>query len=216
RAAGWRGAARGGRCHPPARADYGRRQRPVDERAAHGLALRGRAAPLLRRDRDPAARAARSAAGGDARTAHEPRMNEFGINLGFAIKRWPQPEEWAAVVREQLELDLVQFSFDLLDPWWPEHRRLAARAKAAADEHGIRVHSAQVGLAKYTYNGLLHPDPDARAASVEWWRMAIDVAVELGCEAMGGPLGAITVPEAARPGVRERRYDELLETMARL
>src|SRR4051812_49998502 len=89
---------------------------------------------------------------------------DFGINLGFAIKRWPQPHEWAAVVRDELGLDLVQFSFDLLDPWWPEHRRLAARTRAAADDHGIRIHSAQVGLAKYTYNGLLHPDPDARAS----------------------------------------------------
>jgi sugar phosphate isomerase/epimerase len=141
---------------------------------------------------------------------------DFGINLGFAIKRWPQPREWAAVVRDELGLDLVQFSFDLLDPWWPENRRLAERTRAAADERGIRIHSAQVGLAKYTYNGLLHPDPDARAASVEWWRRAIDVAAELGCVAMGGPVGAITVPEAAQPDVRARRYAELLETLADL
>jgi D-erythrulose 1-phosphate 3-epimerase len=119
-------------------------------------------------------------------------------------------------VRERLGLDLVQFSFDLLDPWWPQHRRLAARAKHAADAHGIRIHSAQVGLAKYTYNGLLHPDPDARAASVDWWRRAIDVAAELGCRAMGGPVGAITVPEAARAGVRERRYEELVDTLVEL
>ena len=141
---------------------------------------------------------------------------DFGINLGFAIKRWPLPQEWAAVVRDELGLDLVQFSFDLLDPWWPDHRRLAAHTRAAADDYGIRIHSAQVGLAKYTYNGLLHPDPDARAASVEWWRRGIDVATELGCVAMGGPVGAITVPELAQPGVRERRYAELLDTMAEL
>ncbi len=24
---------------------------------------------------------------------------EFGINLGFALKRWPEPERWARVVR---------------------------------------------------------------------------------------------------------------------
>ena len=141
---------------------------------------------------------------------------DFGINLGFAIKRWPQPHEWASVVREQLGLDLVQFSFDLLDPWWPAHRRLTARTRAAADEYGIRIHSAQVGLANYTYNGLLHPDPDARAAAVEWWRRAIDVAVDLGCVGMGGPVGAMTVPELAQGDVRERRYAELLDTMAEL
>ena len=141
---------------------------------------------------------------------------DFGINLGFAIKRWPQPHEWATVVRDELGLDLVQFSFDLLDPWWPEHRRLAARTRAAAEEHGVRIHSAQVGLAKYTYNGLLHPDPDARAASVEWWRRAIDVAADLGCVAMGGPVGAITVPELAEEGTRKRRYVELIDTLGEL
>jgi D-erythrulose 1-phosphate 3-epimerase len=141
---------------------------------------------------------------------------EFGINLGFAIKRWPQPQQWAALVREELGLELVQFSFDLLDPWWPEHRRVAARVRRAAEHYGIRIHSAQIGLAKYTYNGLLHPDPDARGAAVEWWRRAIDVAVELGCIAMGGPVGAMTVPELQRPSIRTKRYEELLRTLATL
>src|SRR2546425_555145 len=105
---------------------------------------------------------------------------DFGINLGFAIKRWPQPDEWAALVRERLGLDLVQFSFDLLDPWWPEHRRLAAHARAAAEGHGIRIHSAQVGLAKYTYNGLLHPDPDARSASAERCVVPVRYVLDVG------------------------------------
>lgn len=140
-------------------------------------------------------------------------MSSFGINLGFAIKRWPQPAQWAHVVREELGLDSVQFSYDLLDPWWPEHRALAARARAAADAEGISIHSAQVGLAKYTYNGLLHPDPDARAAAHEWWRRALAVAAELGAAAMGGPVGAISVPEAHEPGLRERRYGELVESL---
>ena len=140
-------------------------------------------------------------------------MSTFGINLGFAIKRWPQPQQWAHVVREELGLDTVQFSFDLLDPWWPKHESLAARARKAADEQGIAIHSAQVGLAKYTYNGLLHPDPDARSASVEWWRRAFQVAAELGASAMGGPLGALSIPELHEPGLRERRYGELVETL---
>lgn len=44
-------------------------------------------------------------------------MTEFrlGINNCFAVKRWPEPERWAAIVRERLGLDLVQHSFDLVD-----------------------------------------------------------------------------------------------------
>jgi D-erythrulose 1-phosphate 3-epimerase len=47
-------------------------------------------------------------------------VSALGINLSFAVKRWPEPEAWSAFVRDELGLDLVQFSFDLLDPWWPD------------------------------------------------------------------------------------------------
>jgi sugar phosphate isomerase/epimerase len=143
-------------------------------------------------------------------------MSSFGINLGFAIKRWPEPRQWAAVVREELGLDSVQFSYDLLDPWWPEHRKLARRVREAADEFGVAIHSAQVGLAMYTYNGLLHPDADARAAAREWWLRAFAVAAELGASAMGGPVGALSLPELAESGLRERRYEELVELLRAL
>jgi D-erythrulose 1-phosphate 3-epimerase len=143
-------------------------------------------------------------------------MSTFGINLGFAIKRWPEPRQWARVVREELDLDCVQFSYDLLDPWWPEHRALARRVRDAAADYGISIHSAQVGLAMYTYNGLLHPDADARAAAQEWWRRAFAVAAELGASAVGGPVGALSVPELADAPLRERRYEELVELLRAL
>ena len=143
-------------------------------------------------------------------------MSSFGVNLGFAIKRWPDPRQWARLVLEELGLDSVQFSFDLLDPWWPDHRALAGRVREAAEEQGVAIHSAQVGLANYTYNGLLHPDPDARAAAHVWWRRALAVAAELGASAMGGPVGALSVPELAEPGARERRYAELVESLRAL
>jgi D-erythrulose 1-phosphate 3-epimerase len=140
-------------------------------------------------------------------------MSALGINLGFAIKRWPEPRQWARVVRDELGLDLVQFSYDLLDPWWPEHRSLARRVRDAADEYGVTIHSAQVGLAMYTYNGLLHPDAEARAAACEWWSRAFAVAAEIGATAMGGPVGAISLPELHDGDLRERRYAELVELL---
>jgi D-erythrulose 1-phosphate 3-epimerase len=143
-------------------------------------------------------------------------VSSFGINLGFAIKRWPEPRQWATIVRDELGLDSVQFSYDLLDPWWPGSLAHARRARAAAEEFGLLIHSAQVGLAAYTYNGLLHPDEDARAAAREWWTRALAVAAELGASAMGGPLGAMTVPELADPGLREARYGELVESLGGL
>lgn len=137
---------------------------------------------------------------------------QFGINLGFATKRWPEPEAWTALVRETLDLHLVQFTFDLLDPWWPEtdRRLLARKTRRAVEAAGVILHSAFVGLASYTYNGLLHPEPAGHHAGLEWWRRAIELAAELGATALGGPLGGMSV-RSAEAGERDRLYQRLLE-----
>ena len=143
---------------------------------------------------------------------------EFGINLSFAPKRWPEPEAWARIVREDMGLESVQFSFDLLDPWWPDPTRLrqAERVREAADAFGLAIHSAQIGIASYTYNGLLHPDPDLRALAVTWWERAIEVAAAMGAGAVGGPLGALTAASSAVAGERERIHAEVVATVERL
>ncbi len=135
----------------------------------------------------------------------------FGINLGFATKRWPEPEAWTELVRETLDLSLVQFTFDLLDPWWPEadRRLLAHQTRRTAEAAGITIHSAFVGLASYTYNGLLHPEPAGHRAGLEWWRRAVDLAAELGAGTIGGPLGGMSVKSA--PAEQERLYQRLLD-----
>jgi sugar phosphate isomerase/epimerase len=137
----------------------------------------------------------------------------LGINLGFAFKRWPEPERWASIVRDELGLEMVQFTFDLLDPWWPERERraLAEKVRRAVDDHRLTMHSAQLGLAWYTYNGLLHPDPAGRAVAKEWWRRAAQTAAEIGAPAMGGPLGALSVAQAAEHSSWDSRYAALLD-----
>lgn len=138
---------------------------------------------------------------------------DLGINLGFALKRWPEPERWASMVREDLGLDMVQFTFDLLDPWWPERERrsLAQQVRRAVADYGLTLHSAQLGLAWYSYNGLLHPDPAGRQIAREWWRRAAETAAEIGAPAMGGPLGALSAAEAAGPARADARLAALRE-----
>jgi sugar phosphate isomerase/epimerase len=142
-------------------------------------------------------------------------MTTLGINLSFAVKRWPEPEAWARIVREELELNCVQFSFDLLNPWWPDEIRspLAARVVDSVNKWDLVIHSAQLGLAEYTYNGLLHPDPDGRKVAMEWWNRSIALASEMGVHAVGGPLGALSVSEMRSPEVREERYAELISSI---
>lgn len=139
----------------------------------------------------------------------------LGVNLCFAVKRMPEPPVWAAFVREDLGLADVQFTFDLLDPWWPaaERAALIQRVVAAARAQELTIHSAYVGLAHYVPSGLLDPDPDARRVALRWWRRAIEVTAALGARAVGGPLGTISVADFADPVARERRYRDLLDAV---
>ena len=52
----------------------------------------------------------------------------LGINTCFAVKRWPRPVDWARVVRDDLGLDLVELSLDLLEGFETSagRRRVAA------------------------------------------------------------------------------------------
>jgi sugar phosphate isomerase/epimerase len=144
----------------------------------------------------------------------------LGINLSFCVKRWITPDLWAPLVRDRLGLDLVQFSFDLVDPMWPDDilADAADDLRKAQEDHGIEVHSAFIGLAHYTFNQLLHPDPRVRDYAEKWLAKAYRFAGQAGIKRVGGPLGAI----AARPDAREEDslptadYDDLTARMRRL
>jgi len=142
----------------------------------------------------------------------------FGVNLSFTVKRWVEPEIWAKLVHEQLGLSLVQFTYDLLDPWWPEPLRntMASRVRKAAEAWGIEIESAFSGLANYCFDGLLHPEAEGRRASLEWWKRAFDVAAAVGASASGGPLGGMSVADSQDPTRRQQRYSDLLDGVAEL
>jgi sugar phosphate isomerase/epimerase len=145
-------------------------------------------------------------------------VTTFGVNLSFAVKRWPEPEVWAAFVRQELEVELVQFSFDLLDPWWPDElsRPLAKRVRAAVAAEGVTLHSTFVGLAAYTYNGLLHPDAEGRRAAELWFERASDLAAEMGARVIGGPVGGVSVQQFTQSPANVRQYDDLIHTFGNL
>jgi sugar phosphate isomerase/epimerase len=140
--------------------------------------------------------------------------SNFGINLSFAVKRWVEPEAWAKIVAEDMDLELVQFSFDLLDPWWADDlgKPLARRVQQAASDHNLNIHSAFVGLAAYTYNALLHPVDEARTAAVSWFKRAIERAADMGAPAVGGPVGAVS----PGTGDMEPHYARLHEILGSL
>ena len=144
----------------------------------------------------------------------------LGINLSFCVKRWVTPDLWAPLVREQLGLDLVQFSFDLVDPTWPDDllAELAEDIRAETARHGVTIHSAFIGLAHYTYSQLLHPNCRVRDVAEAWMARAYHFARLAGITRVGGPLGAIAsrADGTEADEIGEADYRDLIARMLRL
>jgi hypothetical protein len=142
----------------------------------------------------------------------------LGVNTGFAATRWPRPAEWAQIVRERLELDLVQHSLDLvaLDGPGALRRRQADEVRVACRRFGLSLHSTLGGVAASSSNLLLDHDADARAHAEGWYRRAISFTAEAGGRATGGRLGAFSVADAAAPGRREELGEGLRRALGRL
>jgi sugar phosphate isomerase/epimerase len=142
----------------------------------------------------------------------------LGINNCFALKRWPRPEDWARVVRDDLGLLLVELSLDLVEGFDDpvERHRSVELTRAALSHHGLRAETTFTGLAAYGTNLLMHPDPERRRAALRWFRSVVDVTAELGATATGGHVGTMSVPDWSDPTLRLERWSDLRRDLIEL
>lgn len=141
----------------------------------------------------------------------------LGINTGFAINRYPDPDDWVRIVAEELGLDTVQFTADLLNPSLPDTivQRQVETLRSLCDRHGIRVESTFTS--QFTrVNHLLHPDPETRRAWVAWFKKFFDISAALGAEGAGSHFGILSARDNADPAVREQRINDGIEAWREL
>lgn len=133
---------------------------------------------------------------------------KLGLNLSFAVKRWLEPEILAAMCKDDFGVDNVQFTFDLIDPWWPDQARdaIAARYRQAFADKGVSIDAAFGGLASYTYAQFLAPFEEQRAIALSFFKRAIDMTLALGAGVMGTPVGGMSNHDANDPRRREELY----------
>ncbi len=142
----------------------------------------------------------------------------LGINTCFAVKRWPEPEQWATIVRDELGLNLVQHSLDLVDVGASDEllRAEAAAVRAACQEMELTLDSTFTGLAAYSSNMLLDPRPEVRQHWEAWFGKAITFTAAAGAAIVGGHVGAFAVSEWRDQERRAARWNELQQTLLRL
>src|SRR5579875_1460262 len=140
----------------------------------------------------------------------------LGINTCFAVKRWPEPEQWVQIVKDELGLDCCQFSFDLIDPLFDEEavQAYVDETRRVASARGLQIHSTFTGLAAYSWSLLLHPDARSRLAALRWYKRAIDVSARLGAWGTGGHIGAFSARDFANTARKSARLTELQEHLS--
>lgn len=124
---------------------------------------------------------------------------QLGINTCFAVKRWPEPEDWAAVVADDLGLRSVQLSLDLFPPSFDASvgRDYATRTRAAAADRELDIHSLFTGLGAYASSLLLSASESRRQQAVAWYAQVLEFAALSGARGAGGHIGALSVPSWA-------------------
>jgi sugar phosphate isomerase/epimerase len=136
----------------------------------------------------------------------------LGINLGFAINRYIEPEVWARIVNKDLGLRYVQFVADLLNPFWPQDYidSQLTRIKAACAENGISVSS--IFTSAFTrINHLMNPDADARAFWLAWFKKLLDIGAALGAKTAGSHFGIMTFDTYNDVNKREKCIDNAVK-----
>lgn len=142
---------------------------------------------------------------------------QLGINAGFAINRFPEPEVWLRIVGEELGLRCCQFVADLLNPFLPQDivDEQAERIIENAARYDVRIRS--VFTSAFTrVNHLLHPDPKLRRVWLDWFRRLFDVAARFGAEGAGAHFGILSVTDNSDPVRRRERIEEGFESWRKL
>ena len=132
----------------------------------------------------------------------------LGLSNGWVVKRFSEPEVWTELLATKLEVDMVQFSFDLLDPSVDKQvsNEIITRTLDSCRRYGVRLQSCFTGAIAYNSNLLLHPFPAMRRYAFNWYSRAIDICSKLHVEDLGGHMGSLTVSDYKNP----QRRDTLL------
>jgi sugar phosphate isomerase/epimerase len=133
----------------------------------------------------------------------------LGINLGFAVNKYIEPEVWTRIVREDLGLKYVQFVADLLNPFWPQEYidDQIERINAAAGKYHITVESIFSSTFSRV-NHLMSPDEAARKFWRRWYKGFLDIGRRLGARNGGSHFGIMTFDTYDNPDKRRFMVDE--------
>jgi sugar phosphate isomerase/epimerase len=143
---------------------------------------------------------------------------KLGLNLSFATKRWLRPDILASMIKNDLGVKYIQFTWDLIDPWWPAEQRdrLAKQWSDAFRKEGLIITGTFGGLASYTYAQLLAPTHEQRQISLAFFKRGIDLTAAMGADTIGTPIGGMSHEDAVDEAKRAELYAIALDYIREL
>lgn len=137
----------------------------------------------------------------------------LGLNNAWAVKRFAEPETWTEIAATKMDVDIIQFSFDLLDPMVDEEtlNETVPRVLDSCKKYGLRLQSCFTGGIAYHQNLLLHPSSKMRRNAFDWYARGIKLSEKLHVKAVGGHMGALTVKDFTDQRRREALLSEQIE-----
>jgi len=141
----------------------------------------------------------------------------LGINTGFAVNRFSEPEEWTRICGEELGIKYIQFTADMLNPSLPDRiiQSNVYRIKKSCELYGLVINSTFTG-AFTRVNHLAHPDSDIRLYWIDWFKKFVDLSISLGASSMGSHFGILTAKDDDDKAVREKRRQQNIESWHRV
>ncbi len=130
-------------------------------------------------------------------------MFQLGVNTGFAINRYPEPDVWTSIVADDFGVDVVQFTATLLDPRWPEEyvMRQSELIRTLCDQKGIHIQTTFTD-AFTRLNHLTSPDREMRRMWIEWFKRLVDMSEIMGAEGIGSHFGSLSFRDNDDPARR--------------
>ena len=143
--------------------------------------------------------------------------NNFGINLGFANNRFPEPKVWTDIVANKLGLHKVQFVADILNPSLKLYNKDYYDSQINKTVECIAKHSISVTsimTSSFTrVNHFAHPDKEYKDSWLVWFNDFLDMGKKLGAKSAGSHFGILTVESLIN---KDKLYKDAIHYWAEL
>jgi len=141
----------------------------------------------------------------------------LGINTGFAVNRFSEPEEWTRICGENLGIKYIQFTADLLNPYFPDDiiKSNIDRINQSCKKYDLIIQSTFTG-AFTRVNHLAHPDSEIRLYWIDWFKKFVDISISLGASSLGSHFGIFTAKDDADKTIRKIRRQQNIDSWHRV